>query len=815
MDSLLQDVRYAVRMLIKRPGFTLIVVLTLALGIGANTAIFSFMNSLFLRPLSFTEPDRLVRLYGVDADGRRFDVFSYANYADLRDRSQSFAGLAAHQHVSVNLSTGAGAENVQGEIVTGNYFEMLGAQAMAGRPLLDEDDSAAGAHPVVVISHGLWQTRFGASPNAIGAKIYLNGHPFTIVGVMPEEFRGAYQAIAADFWAPMMMHDQVRPRGTPLTERGWGWLNGTARLKAGVTREQAQAEVDQIAGRLEQEYPRINKGQRFELLQASALPEQFRESVSGVLGFFMAVVLLVLLVACANIASLLLSRVMARRPELAIRQSLGATRGRLMRQWLTESLLLSCLGGAAGLLIAIWMGEGLMSLVPSDFGEFSPKLPLDGRVLGFTFIVSLLTGVGCGLLPALRASKTDVVSALKEGSATAAGSALGTRLQQLFVVAQMAVCSVLLIVAGLLLRSLRESALFNPGFNSDNLLLATVDLSRNGYSEARGHAFYSQLTERLKSRPGARGATFAIVVPLGLSRETRGFIIPGQEPPPGKTYFSLNANVVGPEYFETMGIELLSGRGFDARDGEAGARPVVVINETMARRFWPGQDPVGRSVQMKKDGPPIEIIGVARDIKYYSLGEEPLPYLYGSFSQFYSPSVTLHVRTAGDPRLMARALKEEVEGLDPNVAVTGVTTLAELRQSSLFASWLMAMVSTLFGLLAVGLTALGLYGILSYSVSLRRREVGIRMALGAQAGDIFKLIVRQGLTITLAGIGVGMAGSLAVTRFLSSMLFGVSAADPLTFAAIAALLMAVAFVACFLPARRATSVDPIIALRHE
>ena len=815
METLIQDLRYGVRMLLKKPGFTVVAVMTLALGIGANTAIFSFMNSLFLRPLPFAEPDRLVRLYGEDSEGRRFDSFSYANYADLRDRSQSFTGLAAHNYVSVNLSTDAGAESVQGEIVTGNYFSMLGANSMAGRTLLDEDDSAPGAHPVVVISHGLWQRRFGASPNVVGAKVYLNGHPFTIIGVMPEEFRGTYQAIVAEFWAPMMMHEQVRPTGTQLTQRGWGWLSGTGRLRPGVSREQAQAEIAQIAGQLEQEHPQSNRGQGFELVQASALPEQFRESVSGMLGFFMAVVVLVLLVACANIASLLLSRVMARRPELAIRQSLGATRGRLVQQWLTESLLLAVLGGVAGLLVAIWMSEGLMTLVPPDFEEFSPALSLDARVLGFTFLVSLLTGVGCGLLPALRASKTDVVSALKEGSATSSGSVLGSRLQQVFVVAQMAVCSVLLIIAGLLLRSLRESALFNPGFNSDNMMLATVDLNRNGYSEAQGRNFYRQLTERLRSLPGASEATFAIVVPLGTNKETRGYIIPGHEPPPGRTYFSIHSNVVGPDYFATMGIPLLSGREFDARDGEAGARPVVVINETMARRFWPGQDPVGRSVQMKKNGPPIEIIGVARDIKYYSLGEEPLPYVYGSFAQFYSPSMTLQVRTTGDPKSLMRALEKEVEGLDPNVAITGLTTLADLRQVPLFPSRAMAMVSSLFGLLAVGLTALGLYGILSYSVSQRRREVGIRMALGAQAADIFKLIIRQGLTITLIGIGIGLIGSLALTRFLSSLLFGISPTDPLTFALIAVSLLGVALVACFVPARRAAKVDPMVALRYE
>jgi predicted permease len=812
MQTLLQDLRYGARMLLKSPAFTLVTILALALGIGANTAIFSFVNALFLRPLPVPNPDRVVRLYA--EEGRRFDTFSYANYADLRDRSAAFAGLAAHQYADVNLGTGGEAENRQGELVTGNYFSVLGVNAALGRTLSPEDDVTAGAHPVAVISHGLWRSRFGANPNAVGAKLYLNGHPFTVIGVMPEAFKGTYQAFDADFWAPMKMHEQVRPRGLSLDQRGWGWLNGTGRLKPDVTREQAQADLNRIAAQLRQEHARANQNlKQFELFAASALPEEFRQSAAGMLGFFMAVVGLVLLVACANVASVLLSRVLARRQELAIRQSLGATRGRLMRQWLTESLLLALLGGAAGLLVAQWAGDALMTLAPPDYEAFSPARQLDVRVLGFAFLVSALTGVCCGLLPALRAGKLNVISALKEEGATAAGSAGSSRLRQAFIIGQVAVSLALLIVAGLLLRSLRESAAFNPGFNPDNLALASIDLSRNKYSEAQGRAFYRQLTERLKAAPGAREATFAMVVPLGTSRESRGFIIPGHTTPQGSVFFSIANNVVGPDYFAAMGIPVLRGREFDQRDSEAGAKPVVVINETMAKRFWPGQDAVGQHVQMKRDGPPVEIIGVARDIKYYSLGEEPRPYVYGSFAQFYTSDLTVHLRTAGDPAASLQALRKEVERLDPNVAVTGLTTLAELRQGPLFASRAMATVAGLFGLLALLLTALGLYGALSYTVSQRRREIGVRVALGAQPADILKMIVGQGLALTLIGVGVGLAASFALTRFLSSQLFGVSATDPLTFGGISLLLAGVAILACYIPARRAAKVDPLVALR--
>jgi macrolide transport system ATP-binding/permease protein len=816
MGAFWQDLRFGLRMQLKNPGFTLVAVITLALGIGANTAIFSFVNSLFLSPLAVTNPEQVARLYAEDSRGRKFDVFSYPNYADLRDRSLTLQALAAHSFVAASVGLGAGAEDTEGEVVTGNYFNLLGVNAALGRSLSPEDDLTPGAHPVVVISHAFWQKRLGADRNAVGRKLYINGHPFTVVGVMPESFKGTYQAFPTDFWAPLMMQAQVRPGGSSLDDRGWGWLGGTARLKPGLTLAQAQAELDRLNKQLGLEHPKENRGvTAFRLYPASALPERFREGASGMLKFFMAVVGLALLAACANIAGLLLARMTARQREVAVRLSLGATRGRLIRQLLTESLLLAFSGAVAGLLFAVWLADGLMAITPPDFGNFSPAQRLDARVLAFTLAVSVLAGVLCGLFPALRASRSNLVNALKGGGLATSGGRHRSRLQQAFVVAQVSVSLTLLVAAGLLLRSLQTAAAFDPGFKTDNLLLARFDLRRHGYDQERGQAFYRQLIERLKSLPGARAVTSATIVPLGTGRETRGFRIPGHVPPNGDSFFSIGNNNVGPDYFATMGIPILRGRDFDDRDAQPGARPVAVINETMSRRFWPNADAVGQSIQPGGNRPPIEIIGVARDIKYYSLAEGPQPYVYTSAAQLYTPYLTLQLRTSGDPKALADAVRKEIERLAPNVAITQLTTFAELRQAPLFPSRAMATVSSLFGLLALLLSGVGIYGVTSYAVRRRTGEIGVRIALGARRGDIYRLILGQGLAITLIGVGVGLAAALAITRFLSSQLFGVSARDPLTFAGVSLLLTFVALLACWIPARRAAKVDPLVALRTE
>ncbi len=815
MRVIWQDLRYGARILLKQPGFTFIAVMTLALGIGANTAIFSFVNSLFLRPLHVPNPERVARLYAEDKQGRGFDVFSYPNYADLRDRSQTLQALAAHRQVEASVGLGAGAENMEGEVVTGNYFQALGVNAALGRTLLPDDDKNPGAHPVVAISHSFWSRRMGADKSAVGKKLYINSHPFTIVGVMPEEFNGSYQAFTADFWAPMMMHEQIRPRGMTLDSRGWGWLSGTARLKPGVMLSEAQMEVDRLTKQIVEEYPRVNEGiSRFRLYPASALPEEFREGVSGMLFFFTAVVGLVLLAACANIAGLMLARMTSRHREIAVRQALGASRFRLIRQWLTESLMLALCGSAAGLIFALWASDGLTALAPPEYGNFSPRLQLDARVLAFTLAVSVVAGALCGLFPALRASRADLVVALNESGSAGSGGRHRSRLQQTFVVTQVAVSLVLLVVAGLLLRSLQSSAAFDPGFKTDNLLLARMDLRRQGYSNEQGQTFYRQFSERTQSAPGVRAVTSAMVVPLGSGRESRGFIIPGHLAPNGSRYISIANNTVGSNYFATMGIPLLRGRDFDERDDQSGARQVVVINETMAQRFWPNGNAVGQSIQTSANGPAIEIVGVVRDIKYHTLVEKPMPYVYANVTQFYSPDMTMHIRTSGDPGALIGEVRKQIDSLDPNLGAQ-FSTFAEFRQVSLFPSRAMAIVSSLFGSLALLLAAVGIYGVTSYTVGQRTREVGIRMALGAQRGAILRLIIVQGVRITLIGVGAGLVAALSLTRFLSSHLFGVSAYDPLTFVMIASLLTLVALVACWIPARRATKVDPMIALRFE
>ncbi|HYN85043.1 MAG TPA: ABC transporter permease [Pyrinomonadaceae bacterium] len=811
METLLQDLRYGARTLWKRPGFTLVAVVTLALGIGANTAVFSYVNSLFLQPLPVGEPDRLVRLYGTGASGQPFGVFSYANFADLRERAAAAADFAAHQFTSVSFNAGGGAESAAGEVVTGNYFSVMRADAALGRALSPEDDRAEGAHPVVVLGHGMWQRRFGGERSVVGRAVQINGHTFTVVGVMPPEFKGTFGAVATEFWVPLMMHEEARPRGVGLQTRGWGWLFGTARLREGVGREQLQAEVARASALLRAEHP--NEVRDFHVVEAGMLPEEYRGGASNILLFFMVVVALLLLAACANVASVLLSRVASRRQEIAIRQSLGATRWRLMRQWLTESLLIAAAGGAAGLAVAAWMSDALMSFAPPVFINFSPALGLDARVLSFTAGVALLTGLLCGLFPALRASRTDVSKTLKEGG-SAAGGRTRSRLQQTFVVVQVAVSLVLLIASALLLRSVRESQSFGPGFNSDNLLVVKLDLRRHRYTEERGRVFYQELTERLKRLPGVEGVALGAVTPLAPEQETRSIAVPGHEPPDGKKSFVLDSNIVGAGYFKTMGINVVRGREFDERDAGVEGRQPIVINETMARRFWPQGDAVGQIVGL---GPQTEaeVVGVVSDIKYYSVGERPLPFFYLMFGRNYRPEVGAHLRTTAPPDALKTAVRKELEALDPDVAATNLTSFSELRQVALAPGRAMAVVSGAFGLLALVLAVVGIYGVMSYAVSQRTREIGIRMALGAQTRDVLRLIVGQGLALTLVGVAAGLAAALLLTRFLSSVLFGVSASDPVTFAGVALVLAAVALLACYVPARRATKVDPMVALRYE
>jgi putative ABC transport system permease protein len=808
MGSLLQDLRYGLRMMLRSPVFTGVAALTLALGIGANTAVFGFVNALLLERLSLPEPERVVRLYGTNTEGSGFDVFSYPNYKDLRDRAEAFEGLAAYRVASAGLGEGPEVSEIRVELVTGNYFSTLRVGAGLGRMLLPSDDERPGAHPVVVLSDRFWKGRLGADPGAVGKTLRLNGQPFTVVGVAAQGFRGSYETFDTAVWVPLAMHESIRRTGLDYEKRGWGWLQGMGRLRPGLSLAQAQAEVDRIGRQLAEERPQDNEGHGYALHPAGAMPEAWRGGAVSLLGFFLLLVTLVLLVACVNIAGVLLARATSRRRETAVRQALGATRGRLVRQWLVECLSLALLGGAAGLVVALWVRQGLVSLSADFMPGFSPDLGFDWKVLGFALLMALLVGTLFGLLPGLSAGGQDVVTALKEASGSSGGGRRTSCSFGAFVVFQMSVSLVLLVTAGLLLRTLQEAHEFDLGFETRNLLLGSVNLNAYGYTEPRGQQFYRELGERLRSVPGVEAVSFATIVPLAGDVDRSGFYLEGHS-----ELVSLDINVVGRDYFTTMGTPLVAGEGLESRPG---GPPGVVVNEAMARRFWPDGTALGRRIRYgKSDGPEAEIVGVARDIRYGSLSEEPRPFVYASLEQAYTPACAVHIRTAGDPRASIRAIREAVAAIDPAVPVQKLETFEDVFRTALLPQVVLAPITGAFATLALVLSAIGLYGLMSYSVSQRTREIGVRMALGAGRAEVLVMVVRQGMRLALLGLGIGLAGAFAGTRFLSGLLFGVSPTDPRTFAALSGLLLLVALAACFIPARRATSIDPMAALRCE
>jgi macrolide transport system ATP-binding/permease protein len=813
LDPILQDLRYAVRVLRRNPGFTAAAVLALALGIGANTTVFSYMDAMFWRPLPLPHPERLVRMYGAAAGGD-FDTFSYANYTDVRDRAAAFSGLAAHQTVTIDLAIGEEAQRAQAELVSGNYFDVLGLAPQVGRLLHSDDDQGLGAHPVAAISDTLWRRRFASDPGVAGKSIHLNGHAFTVIGVLPASFRGTFPTFATELWAPLAMHEEVRPRGLSLSNRGWGWLHGTGRLKPGVTREQAEAEVGAIAAQIAEQYPRsVDTGFHFQLLPATAMREEFAGTASRLLLFLTIAATSVLLIACGNIAGVLLARAMSRRGEIAIRQSLGASRGRLVRQWITESVLLAMLGGMAGTALSLWLTGAALKLAPRDFATFSPDLRLDWRTAGFAFAASLLAGLLFGWFPALWVRRADVASTLKHEGGSAAKAAR-SRLYGALVTVQISLSVVLLIAAGLLFRSLRQSDAFDAGFKTQSLVVAELDLKRAGYKIPAQVAFYSELMDRIRALPAVQGITFAAVVPLATERENIGVYIPGIVVPGGKPYVSIAGNMVGEDYFETMGIPMVSGRAFNAGDGLPDANRVAIIGEAMARQFWPAESPIGKMIRFDTRGPDVEIVGVARDIKYYDLRETPRPYIYRPFRQAAPDGPpALIIRAVSDTAVVIAALKTQLRAMNPNLSWDHALDFTELRREAFAPARVMLATATVFGVIALVITAIGLYGIISYSVSRRTSEIGVRMALGARRADVLRMVIGEGIQLALIGTGLGLLLAFGLTRYLSSQLFGVTATDPFTYIATTAVVFVVAIAACYLPARRATRIAPTLALK--
>jgi predicted permease len=835
LETFWQDVRFGARMLIKKPGFTLIAALTLGLGIGANTAIFSLINATLLRQLPVAEPESLVYVFSGNPSSP-YNTASYPDYVEFRTHNQVLSGLAARGSISVSMNSNDATDLVSGEIVSGNFFDVLGVHAALGRTLSPADDLTPGAHPVAVISHGLWQGRFGADAGIIGRQITLNGQSFTIIGVMPANFQGIVSGRVDDLYVPMMMQAIMRPpragysgEKNPdlLQVRGNRWLWLVGRLKPGVTREQAQSSLLAITQEQERLYPDTNRKRIATLTPVNDGDPEERASLLSVAGLLMSVVGIVLLIACANVANLLLARASARRKEIAVRLALGASRARLVRQLLTESLLLSLLGGAAGLLLAIWAVDVLKGVPPPPGAlPVSLDFSVDSRVLMFTLALSTLTGLIFGIAPALQASRPDLVTTLKNDSPTLGPSHWRLNLRSGLVITQVALSFVLLIGAGLFLRSLWRAQAINPGFDEEKILIAPLNINLLRYTRAQGREFYRQAVERVEALPGVESATLARIVPLSGGSSIRSLLIEGRAGPDnrfrseggsasGTNENAISLSVVGLKYFQTAGIGLLKGRDFNVQDTEE-APGVVIVNETFEKRHFGGQEALGKRLSLDGEGGPWrEIVGVARDSKYVTLGEKPTPFAYLPLAQNHETGMSLIVRTRHDPAGLAQTIGQTVQALDRNVPVTNIRAMGELIGNSLYAARMGAALIGVFGLLALLLASVGLYGVMAYAVSQRTHEIGIRMALGAQRQDVLRLVLREGMTLVAIGSVLGLITAMAVSRLLVSFLYGISATDRVTFFATAVVLTVVAFIANFIPAHRATKVDPIIALRYE
>ncbi|HEY6400936.1 MAG TPA: ABC transporter permease [Blastocatellia bacterium] len=812
MQTLWQDLRYGTRSLLKKPGFTLIAVITLGLGIGANTAIFSLVNTIMLRPLPIAAADRIVEITPL-AKNAGIGAFSYPLYKDFRDRNEVLDGLAVYRPVPMNMSQNGVNERIFGYLASGNYFEMLGVRAVKGRMFTQEEDRVPGANPVAVISYGSWQRRFGGDPNVAGKTIKLNGHDFTIIGVAPEGFRGTFLIFDPEIYTPIMMAKQIAPgESNWLENRGSSGLFSLGRLKQGVTATQARESLNLLMAQFAREDQSL-EGMTFSVAPPGLGIPMARTWALGFTGVLMATVALVLLIACVNLANLLLAQAAQRRKEIAIRLSLGAGRARIVRQALTESVALSLAGGAAGWLIAVWMIDLVAAFKPPmDFNLLIDLKP-DWRVMVFTLIVSFFTGAIFGLAPALQASKVDLIPALKDEAGL--GGYRRSRLRNGLVVAQVALSLILLIAAGLMVRSLQQTQMVGPGFEVENRVTMSVDLGLQGYDEARGREFYKQLITRVESLPGVRSASYIDSLLLNLDFNGGRFYAEGMPFTRASDLPILPYGLVWPRYFETMGIPLLAGRDFTLQDNKEESR-FVIVNETFARSFWPGQNPIGKRLsEGGPDNPRFEVIGVAKDGKYWTLGEAPRPFVYFPMAREYDSNASLLVNTSVEPQSMINTIRREVERLDANLPLYDVKTMSEHLRMSLFLPRMGALIAGGFALLALLLAGLGIYGVMAYTVSQRTREMGLRMALGAESRDVMKLVVRQGMWLALIGVSIGLVGAIALTWLMSSVLYGVSATDVVTFAGVTLLLGSVVLIACYLPARRAAKVDPMIALRCE
>jgi predicted permease len=818
LDDLIRNLRQGVRGLAKAPGFTLVALLALTLGIGANATIFSLANEFLFKPLPIAQPERGVRVYRAP-----FSNSAYLDYVDYRDRNNTLDGLVAFQLMALSLKTDGPAQHIWGEIVTSNYFTVLGVRPALGRLFGPNDATVAGTDPIAVLNYGSWQRRFGGDSNVIGRTINLNGLSFNIIGVTPRDFTSMVPPFLPDVYVPMMMDPLLRPGTERLTTRStanfFDTVHMIGRMKPGVSVAQSRADLGTIAKQLEQAYPATNRDRTVTVLPARPLHDQIQGNLATFLFSLQTASALVLLIACVNIGNLMLARAVARRRELAIRQAVGASRGRLLAELLTESAVLALAGGVLGMLFTLWATRAIATMdIPVGF-PVTLELSLDRRVLGFTTLLCGVTVLVFGLVPAWHGMRVDLLPLLKEEGGSSGQQPSRTRLRSLFTVTQVALSLVLLVGAGLFLKSLNNARSMDIGFSPGGVLTMTVDLSVRGYKEDQGRAFYRRLMERMEALPGVDATNVTAILPLTLATLYIRALHEGQEPPPDarRALEPVGLNMVGPGHFATLRLPLVAGRDFTLRD-DLDSPAVAIVNERFARRFWPGGNAVGKRFRewtgSGAPAPLIEVVGVARDAKYGSLGEPPRLFVYRPLLQRYFSSVHVMIKTAGDPVSMLGPVQRELDQLDPDLPVYDAKRLTEATRISIMPAQVAGVLVGLLGLLALGLAAIGIYGVISYATKQRTHEIGVRMAMGAEPRAVRALIVRQGMLWAGVGIAAGFVVAVVVTRFTSALLYDVSPTDPLTFAAIVVILLVVAFLASFIPARRASRLDPLRALRE-
>ena len=829
MESLLQDVRYGVSMLTKRPAFTSVAVLSLALGIGANTSMFTMINAVFLNPIPVADPSELVLVFTTDTTQDTMlgglMPMSYMNYRDYSEQNTVLDGLVAFTGAGGSLMVDGEAQSIPIQLVTGNYFDVLGVEAAHGRTFRRDEDQTRGTHPVMVLSHGIWERQFGADPSVIGRVVTLNGMGYTVVGVGPPEFKGTFRFGDPDLvWVPLSMYAQILPPflrtsielvpdiPESASARRALIMSVFGRLKEGVTLEQAQANLTTIARQLEQEYPNENTSRGVAITEFSPLGPDPEGQTTLAGGMLMAIVGVVLLIACVNVANLLLARAATREREISIRVALGAGRHRLVRQLLTESVLLALAGGALGLLLAYWGRDLLWNFTNPFLGDSWIDLAINPRVLAFTFGISLLTGVIFGLVPALQSSKPNLSETLHEGGRGGGGGVRQQRLRSALVVAEIALALVALIGAGLFLRSMRLAQQIDTGFEMKQLALMNINPINAGYEPERAMQLYDELLERLAAIGGVESIALSANRPLG-----GGFlrtVFPEGRPEDAENSRILTiTNIISPGYFETLRIPLLRGRDFTASDTEDTSK-VAIINEAMKERFWPDEDPLGRRFRFFGEDFQIEVIGIVADAQINVMPPAPA-IAHMPLKQRFQGRVVIQARTTEEPETALGNIQDTVRSIDRNLPITGVTTISENLDQALSGPRMLTSLLAIFGTVALALAMVGIYGVMSDAMNQRTHEIGIRMALGAGSSDVLGLVMRQAAVLIGIGVAVGLVAAFAVTRLLQGLLFGISATDPLTYAGVSAILMAVALIANFVPARRVLRVDPVRALRNE